>query len=84
MFHLTRQAVALNTRRMYSTVGPARVGAFRGGIIGFFAGVTVTGAAAYVYLIDEINKANQVVLIDVLSLKDTVNSLEKHVKALEK
>lgn len=72
--------------RSYSTAAPIptkKVGALRGGFTGFLLGVTATGVASYYYLLDEYVKANNVILVDLLSLNETVVNLEKHVKALE-
>lgn len=70
--------------RTYSTaVAPRKVGAFRGGFLGFLLGVTATGAASYYYLLDEYTKASRVVVADIFSLKESVDNLEKHVKSLE-
>lgn len=85
MFQLAPRS-ALSAARTYSTaapVAPKKIGAFRGGFVGFLFGVTATGAASYYYLLDEYTKANNALLIDLFSLKETVENLESHVKALE-
>lgn len=85
MFQLATQTsrVALRTARSYSTAAPQKIGAFRGGFVGFLFGVSVTGAASYYYLLDEYTKANSALLVDLFSLKETVENLETHVKKLE-
>lgn len=71
--------------RTYTSAAPApkKVGTFRGGFVGFLLGVTVTGAGCYYYLLDEYTKANNALLVDLFSLKETVENLESHVKGLE-
>ncbi|KAI5949116.1 hypothetical protein KGF57_004946 [Candida theae] len=75
--------------RTYATevvVPPPRtkkVGAFRGGFIGFLLGVTVTGGASYYYLLDQYNASNTVVAADVIALQASISNLERHVKSLE-
>ncbi|SGZ46850.1 CIC11C00000003128 [Sungouiella intermedia] len=88
MFQLATQTSRQALRsavRSYSTVtaAPKKVGAFRGGLVGFLLGVTVTGGASYYYLLDEYTKANNALLVDLFSLKETVENLETHVKKLE-
>lgn len=58
------------------TVAPRRVGAFRGAFTGFLLGVTVTGAGAYYYLLDEYRKSNNVILADILALQSSIAKLE--------
>ena len=50
-----------------ATATPARkpVGAFRGGMLGFFAGSTLAGAGVYFYILDEYRIANQVLNEDI-------------------
>ena len=62
---------------------PKKVGAFRGGFIGFLLGVTVTGGASYYYLLDQYNAANTVFAADIIALQTSINNLERHVKSLE-
>ncbi|KAG2734533.1 hypothetical protein G9P44_002539 [Scheffersomyces stipitis] len=80
-----RQAITYSARS-YSTAAaaaPRKVGAFRGGFVGFLLGVTVTGAGSYYYLLDQYRLANTVVVADVVALQNSVSNLEKHVKSLE-
>lgn len=75
--------------RLYSTapvapVAPTKkIGAFRGGFVGFFFGVSVAGAASYYYLLEEYNKNTRIVMMDVFSLRESLDALEKHIKTLE-
>lgn len=86
---LSSRIVSQATRaaRSYSTgspvVAPKKVGALRGGFTGFLLGASATGAASYYYLLDEFTKSNNVILLDLLKLNETVQNLEKHVKTLE-
>lgn len=87
MFTLLKGSTSKVSFRQYSTgspaIAPKRIGGFKGGFFGFLLGLTVTGFASYYYLIDQYRTANQIIIADVLSLKSTIDSLEKHVKALE-
>ncbi|CAN3373014.1 hypothetical protein DIRU0_C14620 [Diutina rugosa] len=56
---------------------PKRIGAFRGGFTGFLLGVTVTGAGAYYYLLDEYKKANNVIMADIIALQTSIARLEE-------
>ncbi|VVT44225.1 uncharacterized protein SAPINGB_P000345 [Magnusiomyces paraingens] len=60
-----------------------KVGAFRGGFVGFLVGTVLTGAATYTYLLDEYRAANNAVVGEVVSLNQSVSRLEAHVKQLE-
>ncbi|CAN6653319.1 hypothetical protein TRVA0_026S01420 [Trichomonascus vanleenenianus] len=60
-----------------------KVGAFRGGFLGFLLGVTITGYGSYYYLVDEYRAANNVIIADVTSLQSSIKKLEAHVASLE-
>ncbi|EGW31039.1 uncharacterized protein SPAPADRAFT_56956 [Spathaspora passalidarum NRRL Y-27907] len=79
--------LARSTVRSYSTVAatstPKKVGAFRGGFVGFLLGVTATGVVSYYYLLDQYKLANTVIVADIVSLQNSISSLEKHIKNLE-
>lgn len=77
---------AVRAVRSYSTApisSPKKIGALRGGFTGFLLGALATGAASYYYLLDEFTKSNNVILLDLLKLNETVQNLEKHVRTLE-
>ncbi|CCE80507.1 Piso0_003624 [Millerozyma farinosa CBS 7064] len=82
-----RAVSSLTFKRLAHTVPPApatkKVGSFRGGLLGFLFGVTVTGVGSYYYLLEEYKAANNVVVADVVSLKSTIANLENHIKVLE-
>lgn len=88
MFRLASTTLRSAARR-YLTAPAApvtptkKVGAFRGGFVGFFFGVLVAGTASYYYMIDAYKKNTQIVMTDVLKLKTSLDSLEKHVRTLE-
>ncbi|ODV63039.1 uncharacterized protein ASCRUDRAFT_74449 [Ascoidea rubescens DSM 1968] len=87
LFLATRLALA----RAYSTEAPivvktqskARVGSFKGGVLGFLFGVTLTGFGSYYYLMDEYRTANSAVVSEVLALQKSIKNLEAQVKVLE-
>ncbi|KAK5093533.1 hypothetical protein LTR70_004635 [Exophiala xenobiotica] len=59
------------------------VGAFRGGLFGFLLGVTVAGASAYYYVIDEYRLSNDMLTEDIYSLQAAVQRLHDHITELE-
>lgn len=90
MFSVSRQLFR-SSIRSYSTTAAngapvkvtKKVGAFRGGFIGFLLGVTTTGALSYYYLLDQYKLANTVVVADIVALQNSISNLEKHIKSLE-
>ncbi|CDR45707.1 CYFA0S19e02058g1_1 [Cyberlindnera fabianii] len=67
-----------------ATVVPVkRVGAFRGGLLGFFTGVSVTTAVVYFYVLEEYKNSSNVIIKDVVGLTKSIRILEEHVKVLE-
>lgn len=61
-----------------------RVGALRGGFTGFLVGVTVTGAAAYYYLLDEYQAGQRAILSDVFTLRESLVDLSAQIALLKK
>ncbi|CAM9012561.1 unnamed protein product [Wickerhamomyces anomalus] len=61
-----------------------RVGAFRGGFLGFFVGVSLTSLVTYSYVLDQHKSSSNVIISDVLSLQKSIRTLEEHVRALER
>jgi len=59
------------------------VGGFRGGLFGFLLGVTLSGASAYYYVIDEYRLSNDMLTEDIYSLQAAVQRLHDHVSELE-
>lgn len=83
MFSTLARASRTQVRHYSTPVGPKKVGSFRGGFLGFLLGVSTTGFGAYYYLLDQFTTANQVVVADVVALRESISGLEKHVRALE-
>lgn len=83
----TIHAITRASKRCYSTTIPTspskKIGAFKGGFLGFLTGVAVTSVLIYTYALDEYKKDSSLVLSDVLSLQKSIRVLEEHVKALE-
>lgn len=59
------------------------IGAFRGGLFGFLFGVTLAGASAYYYVVDEYKLANDMLTEDIYSLQASVQRLHDHITELE-
>ncbi|RCK64827.1 hypothetical protein Cantr_00670 [Candida viswanathii] len=91
MFSVASRQFVRSSIRAYSTqttttataAPPKKVGAFRGGFIGFLLGVTTTGSLSYYYLLDQYNLSNTVVVSDIIALQNSISNLEKHIKTLE-
>ncbi|KAK6201270.1 uncharacterized protein RJT21DRAFT_120318 [Scheffersomyces amazonensis] len=85
MIGLTRQ-LARTSYRQYatSTTGsPKKIGAFRGGFVGFLLGVTATGAGSYYYLLDQYKLANNTIVADIVALQNSISKLEQHINSLD-
>ncbi|KAK7203456.1 hypothetical protein BZA70DRAFT_291049 [Myxozyma melibiosi] len=59
------------------------VGGFRGAILGFFMGTTVTGLVGYFYVLDVYRDSNSLLLEDLVELQRHVSKVETHMKTLE-
>ncbi|KAJ3291475.1 hypothetical protein HK104_006090 [Borealophlyctis nickersoniae] len=59
-------------------------GFFRGGIVGFLLGISLAGATAYVYLLDEYQQSSHSLLSSVEDLQRSTNKLKEHTKSIEK
>ncbi|KAL5347002.1 hypothetical protein V496_03594 [Pseudogymnoascus sp. VKM F-4515 (FW-2607)] len=59
------------------------VGAFRGGLFGFFLGSTLTGAGVYYYVLEEYWVANELLKEDIYSLQAAVERVHAYVEVLE-
>ncbi|TDZ74421.1 hypothetical protein CTRI78_v000818 [Colletotrichum trifolii] len=64
---------------------PARkpVGAFRGGLFGFFLGSTLAGAGVYSYLLQEYKTSNELLTEDIYALQAAVQRVTNYVQTLE-
>lgn len=83
MFSTLARGSTTHARHYATTAGPRKVGSLRGGFLGFLLGVSTTGFGAYYYLLDQFTTANQVVVADVIALRESIAGLERHVRALE-
>lgn len=83
MLSLLARASKIQARSYSTAATPRKVGAFRGGFLGFLLGVSTTGFGAYYYLLDQFTSANLVVVADVIALRESISGLERHVRALE-
>lgn len=59
------------------------MGAFRGGLFGFFFGSTLTGAAIYYYVLDEYKLSNELLTNDIYALQAAVHRVHEYVQTLE-
>ncbi|KPM34190.1 hypothetical protein AK830_g12384 [Neonectria ditissima] len=64
---------------------PARkpMGAFRGGLFGFLLGSTLSGGAAYSYLLKEYKISNDLLTEDIYTLQASVTRLSNYVQSIE-
>ncbi|GJC92043.1 hypothetical protein CH63R_00861 [Colletotrichum higginsianum IMI 349063] len=64
---------------------PARkpVGAFRGGLFGFFLGSSLAGAGVYSYLLQEYKTSNELLTEDIYALQAAVQRVSNYVQVLE-
>ncbi|GAA5870921.1 hypothetical protein JCM8547_000033 [Rhodosporidiobolus lusitaniae] len=58
------------------------VGAFRGGIIGFLAGVTLVGSYGYFQLLDDYSRASRELLASVEELKGSTEQMASHLSRI--
>ncbi|KAM7182771.1 hypothetical protein V8F33_014028 [Rhypophila sp. PSN 637] len=77
-----------SARRLEAVVAPAiparkPVGAFRGGLFGFFFGSTLAGSAVYYYVFQEYRTSNELLTEDIYALQNAVDRLSKYVGTLE-
>ncbi|KAH8890990.1 hypothetical protein GQ53DRAFT_165989 [Thozetella sp. PMI_491] len=75
-----------SARRLDATVAlPARrpVGAFRGGLFGFFLGSTLAGGAVYSYVLNEYKTSNELLTEDIYALQQSVERVTKYLNTLE-
>ncbi|KAG7119377.1 hypothetical protein HYQ45_015093 [Verticillium longisporum] len=72
-------------RDAVATPLPARkpVGAFRGGLLGFFAGSSLAGAGVYSYLVKEYKLSNELLTEDIYALQAAVQRVTVYVQTLE-
>ncbi|OLN88569.1 hypothetical protein CCHL11_01672 [Colletotrichum chlorophyti] len=85
----------LRTTRSFQTSSPLReavaaplparkpVGAFRGGLFGFFLGSSLAGAGVYTYILQEYKTSNDLLTEDIYALQAAVQRVSSYVQALE-
>ncbi|RPB01870.1 hypothetical protein L873DRAFT_1763676 [Choiromyces venosus 120613-1] len=80
-----RQAATTTTTAAAPTAIPKKrpIGAFRGGLFGFLLGSTVSGGAAYLYLLEEYKVSNELLTEDVEALRTSIQRVEAYVRRLE-
>lgn len=87
MFGIAARSVAqaairpVGRRGVSSVVGGTS--SFRGVLLGFFAGVSITGFGSYYYLLDQYKTTSNAVVSDVLLLQKSVRDLETHIREIE-
>ncbi|KAM3065990.1 hypothetical protein ACMFMG_009789 [Clarireedia jacksonii] len=59
------------------------VGAFRGGLLGFFLGCSVAGFGTYYYILEEYKVSNELLTEDIYSLQNSVQRVHTYVQSLE-
>ncbi|KAJ8653502.1 hypothetical protein O0I10_010830 [Lichtheimia ornata] len=78
---------AAATRRFYATETAAaskpKVGAVRGGFVGFLLGVTVAGSVGYYYLLEEYNSASDSLLSSVQELQTSTEKVREYARKIE-
>ncbi|KAB5580033.1 hypothetical protein GE09DRAFT_1080642 [Coniochaeta sp. 2T2.1] len=79
------QTSARRCEAVAAPVLPARkpVGAFRGGLFGFFFGSTLAGSAVYYYVLQEYKTSNELLTGDIYALQHAVERVSKYLTALE-
>ncbi|KAG0162491.1 hypothetical protein DFQ28_001186 [Apophysomyces sp. BC1034] len=82
---LTNKATQGLATRMYTTEveAPKKVGAVRGGMLGFLLGVTLAGSAGYYYLLEEYNSASGSLLSSVEELQSSTDKIRDYARRIE-
>ncbi|KAJ3107649.1 hypothetical protein HDU97_003643 [Phlyctochytrium planicorne] len=62
---------------------PRGPGFIRGSVFGFLLGLTLSGGAAYVYLLDDYQNSSQSLLASVEDLQKSTNKLQSHTRKIE-
>ncbi|ROT39772.1 hypothetical protein SODALDRAFT_331888 [Sodiomyces alkalinus F11] len=91
---VSRASPAMRTARSFQSSSPLQssaaplpprkpVGAFRGGLLGFFIGSTLAGAGVYTYLVKEYKLSNELLTEDIYALQAAVQRVTNYVQVLE-
>lgn len=59
------------------------MGAFRGGLFGFFFGSTLAGSGVYYYILQEYKTSNELLTGDIYALQHAVERVNKYLVTLE-
>ncbi|CAO3599069.1 unnamed protein product [Absidia cylindrospora] len=74
------------TRRLYTTETasePKKIGAVKGGFIGFLTGVSLAGAVGYYYLLEEYNSASESLMNSVQDLQQSTEKVRDYAQRIE-
>jgi hypothetical protein len=79
----TRYNTTSSTFAVPEKVIVQRVGAFRGGLVGFLMGLAVTSAGCYIYLLEEYQKSSNNLLSSIEELQTSTNKVLLHNNSCE-
>ncbi|KAJ3091455.1 hypothetical protein HK102_000480 [Quaeritorhiza haematococci] len=84
-YRLVARTCRMQTRCFASaaSAAPRKSGPIRGGILGFLLGLSLSGGAAYVYLLDEYQQTSRALLSSVEDLQSNTNKLRIHTQKIE-
>ncbi|KAI8099910.1 uncharacterized protein BX664DRAFT_322373 [Halteromyces radiatus] len=74
------------SRRFYTTelnTEQKKMGAVKGGLIGFLVGVSITGAIGYYYLLEEYNSASESLMKSVEELQHSTEKVRDYAQRIE-
>ncbi|KAF0363031.1 hypothetical protein F8M41_013984 [Gigaspora margarita] len=61
-----------------------RIGAFRGGLVGFLIGLSIAGGSGYYYLLDEYHTASNLLLSSVEELQKSTSKVHDYAQKIER
>lgn len=88
MFLLASRSIPAAVR-LYSTAVPGvtqptkKIGAFRGGFLGFFVGLSVAGSVSYYYLLDQYKQTTKELTLEIFTLREALDNVQTHIRAIE-
>ncbi|KAI7876267.1 hypothetical protein K492DRAFT_210447 [Lichtheimia hyalospora FSU 10163] len=85
LFRIAPRVPVTATRRFYATetASKPKVGAVRGGFVGFLLGVTLAGSVGYYYLLEEYNSASDSLLSSVQELQSSTEKVREYARKIE-
>ncbi|CAO3637923.1 unnamed protein product [Mucor hiemalis] len=85
LFRFTPRLTSVHKQqtRLYSSESSNKIGAGKGGVIGFLLGVTAAGSAGYYYLLGEYNNASAALLISVQELQASTDKVKDYARRIE-